>query len=150
MIKSLRWYPLPTAILLAAFAVQIGASSNFLPWVRTPASGVENGHLVRIYSREAADDHGRLLPYSTYLYLRQHTVTLSGLIGFSETTLRLSTLDGMGVGEVSTKIVSGNYFPLLAKQAHLGRTLVDTDEQRQSGLPPVVLSFADWTRQDNV
>jgi len=64
---------------------------------------------------------------------------------FSAGDLEMSFQAGGLVENVSTKVVSGNYYRVLGAHAEIGRTITDDDDR--TGMPyPVVLSHSFWQR----
>ena len=89
---------------------------------------------------------GSSFPLQTLTCFRQEQSVLSDVFAFAPVDI---TMNAGGQAEVvSAQAVSGNYYAALGVPAHVGRTIVDNDDN--AGVTPVaVLSHRFWTTRFN-
>lgn len=137
------------AILTLAIGIAVNATmfsyANAL--LLRPATGVPSpNRLIEVWEQnKKAAGVERFMPltYPDYLYYRDHTKTLAGMIAFNGDPEGV-TWNRDGIGEVvQSQIVSGNYFSTLGVRAAMGRAISPEDDQA-SAEPVVTLSYSFW------
>ncbi|MBV9771953.1 MAG: ABC transporter permease, partial [Bryobacterales bacterium] len=147
-IRALAKSPAFSLIVIAVLALGIGLNATvfmlFKSLALKPLAGVEgSGRLIAILDKTNA---GRLegLSYPDYRYIRERDQAFAGLSGSCPLPLSLGL--GRGGERVWGELVTGNYFQLFGVRAHLGRTLLPSDEVAPGKHPVVVLSDGLWRR----
>ncbi len=89
-------------------------------------------------------------PRSDYNYnaleaLERKSTTLTQIIGYVDANTAVR--DSTGVSRIRCQIVTGNFFAALGVQPLLGRILTSSDALASVASPPVVASYAYWSRQ---
>jgi predicted permease len=84
--------------------------------------------------------------YGSYLRLRDHNETLSGVLAYHPLRL-LVGIDGQTEPAISGQLVTGNYYSVLGVGAALGRTIMPEDDRMLGGHPVCVISYAYWQRR---
>lgn len=139
------------AIAILTLAIGIGVNATVFSYANAlllrPATGVPApGRLIEVWEQnKKAAGVERFMPltYLDYLYYRDHTKTLAGMIAFDGDPEGV-TWNRNGIGEVvQSQIVSGNYFSTLGLHAAMGRTISPLDDQT-SAEPVVNISNAFW------
>jgi predicted permease len=152
-LRGLRRSPLFATVAIVSLALGIGANTAIFTLIdqillrKLPISHPEQ--LVMVY--QDADNMGsnmgsRMNSYPLYQDLQQKAEA------FSEVLCRRLTPASVSVGNnterVTVEMVSGNYFTMLGVKPAVGRVFNSSeDDQRYSGHPVAVLSFAYWTRR---
>ncbi len=148
-----RWF---SAIVISLLAVGIGANTlmfslvNAFLWrplsIRNPSNLFLLKKIRQQQVRPETDFN-----YQQFLQLTARRDLFSGVVAgqeWNKTTVVPFTLGSDGsVGQVTTQIVSPNYFSELGVQAFLGRMLTESDASLDSGEIPVVLSYRFWQSQ---
>lgn len=108
----------------------------------TPLAGVTRS--AQLHTVYAETDTGRdvRLSYPDYVHLREHHAGFVSLLGYRLGTVMLGK--GRHARQVSSELVSGNYFQVLGVRAQLGRTLLPSDEVAPGNHPVVVISDRLW------
>ncbi len=86
-------------------------------------------------------------PYAYYEALRDHASTLQFAFGEAGEGVHLRLTIPMPAEQVTVGPVTPEFFEALGVKAYLGRVLMADDATRQSGMPPVVLSYGFWQRR---
>lgn len=140
--------PAFSLIAIAVLAVGIGLNTMVFTLFKSlalkPLAGVEgSGQLGVVMAKTSG---GRLLglSYPDYQYIRDRDSAFAGLSGSCPTPLSLGL--GRGAERVWGELVTGNYFQLFGVRAHLGRTILPSDEVAPGKHPVVVLSDGLWRR----
>ncbi len=113
----------------------------------SPIAGVDGSAQLAVVLNETSARRQLRLSYPDYTYLRDHARAFSGLLGSSLALVNLGK--GRAARQISSELVTGNYFQVLGVRAALGRTLQPSDEITPGGHPVVVLSDAVWRRDFN-
>jgi putative ABC transport system permease protein len=152
-LRSLCGTPVVTAVAIASLALGIGANTaiySIVDRLLLRALPVVNPQRLVIISRPRMINLGSGAAgwsYPVWEEVRQRSQVFDGAIAWSSQQLNLSS-----AGEtefVEGLFVSGSYFGTLGVPAILGRTLSETDDQRNGGSagPVVVLSYGFWQRR---
>jgi predicted permease len=141
-LRQLRKTPTFTLTAIVTLALGIGANSTVFSWVNstlfTPVPGANPaGRLIAI---TRGDQHA--FSYLDFKDLREHSRTLSGLIGYD-----IETVDLTGAGKPQRlwcAPTTENYFDVLGVRPLLGRFFRPDEGTRPGGAPVVVLSYRTW------
>jgi macrolide transport system ATP-binding/permease protein len=135
-------------VVIVVLALGIGANvavfSLFKGVALRPLPGVtDSGTLGVLVARTGA---GRITPLShpDFRDLRDQATLFAGLAGTTQDSFAV----GLETGgqRVLGEMVTGNYFQVLGVRAHLGRTLLPSDDVAPGKHPVVVVSDAMWKR----
>jgi predicted permease len=147
-VRVLGRSPAYSLIVIAVLALGIGANVSaftlFKALALKPVPGVSGSAGLGVLV--AQTDAGRILPLS----LPDFRDLVAANRSF--TAVAGTSMDGfsLGLGARSQRVigerVTGNYFPVLGVRAHLGRTLLPSDDVTPGGHPVVVLSHGLWQR----
>ena len=151
-LRLLRRSPLFTLTAALSLAIGIGANTTIFSAASAlllrPLPGVaEPGRLVDIGRTQNGKDFDNS-SYPNYRDVRARVTTLSDVYAmkFEPQAMGLGGTDG--AERIYGAIVSGNYFAVLGTRPHLGRLLVDADDEGAPGSHPViVLSYELWQRR---
>jgi predicted permease len=152
-----------TAVIVLTLALGIGVNATFfslfsLAFRPLPINGP--GAVVELkYQRAGGSEQtpgrvaldGRIEGYSflDYVYFRDHTKVLSGVIASGEAGNLVFGGDG-GAEEpqlIRGEFVSDNFFTVLGARTLLGRTFTPEENRSTDSAPVVVLSHQFWQRQ---
>ena len=134
----------PSVTVIAITSVALGMGANLTIF------SVANGFLTRtIYAARAAElvyvyrgDHSPLI-FTDYRYLRDHSASLSGLVG--ERMMNVGVAFGAGDAERAIgAIVSNNFFPVLGVRPAVGTLFAARGDSVPSTSPVVVLTYRYW------
>ncbi len=158
-IRQFRLSPIFTVTAVLSVALGIAASSTIFALadalLLAPAVGVRDAGGVLDIGRSTTGrrESGRAqtpggfdnMSHPAFLYLRDHTQTLSGMaaVHFGGSALSLTT--GGTSERITGTIVSGNYFDVLGTQPALGRFFTADEDRMPGARPVVVLTHALWT-----
>ena len=151
-LRLLRRSPLFTLTATLSLAIGIGANTTIfsaasalllrpLPGVAAP------GRLVDIGRTQNGKDFDNS-SYPNYRDIRARVTTLTDVYAmkFEPQAMGLGGTDG--AERIYGAIVSGNYFAVLGTRPHLGRLLMDADDEGAPGSHPViVISYELWQRR---
>lgn len=145
-IRSLAKNPGFSLTVIGVLTIGIGLNAAVFTMLKsialTPIAGVaRSAQLHAVYGESAAGRDIRL-SYPDYVYLRDHHASFSSLLGYRLGTLTLGR--GRHARQISSELVTGNYFQVLGVRAQLGRTFLPSDELAPGRHPVVVLSDRLW------
>jgi predicted permease len=151
-LRLLRRSPLFTLTAALSLAIGIGANTTIFSAASAlllrPLPGLaEPGRLVDIGRTQNGKDFDNS-SYPNYRDVRARVTTLSDVYAmkFEPQAMGLGGTDG--AERIYGAIVSGNYFAVLGTRPHLGRLLMDADDEGAPGSHPViVLSYELWQRR---
>lgn len=144
--RILRKSPAFTTVVVLTLALGIGANTAIFSIVNAvllrPLPYANPGQLVLVpEAKPEAGISGRGMAYPTFSELRDHNRVFSALAGLSGHSL---VLTGSGEpSEVSTVVVTSDFFSVLAAEPLLGRVFSAEDGQRGAA-PVVVVSENLW------
>ena len=101
--------------------------------VRDPAT------LVR-FQRLSPKAYASVLPYPEMAFFREHATTLSTVLAWTPSTLRMDHEQS----SLKTQFVTANFFSELGAEARLGRVLDPARDETNGAEPVAVLSYAFW------
>ena len=101
--------------------------------VRDPAT------LVR-FQRLSPKGYASVLPYPEMAFFREHATTLSTVLAWTPSTLRMDHEQS----SLKTQFVTANFFSELGAEARLGRVLDPARDETNGAEPVAVLSYAFW------
>lgn len=135
-----------TTVAILSLALGIGATTAIFcvmnALILKPLPVREPGQLVEVRRSDGPDVH----TYETWREIRNQQDTFSGVFAYSNQGTKFHLADGEEDHLVSGLYVSGDYFNTLGVPAVLGRTLVESDDQRGTA-PVCVISYGLWQRQ---
>ena len=149
--RALAKSPGITVLAVLTLALGIGVNGVVFSYVNAlllrPPAGVPSPHrLVEVWEQnKKAAGVQRFMPltYPDYLYYRDHTKTLSGMVAFDGDPEGV-TWNRQGNGEVvQGQIVSGNYFSTIGVSATIGRAILPADDDPAAD-PVVTISNSFW------
>ena len=145
-IRSLTKNPGFSLTVIGVLTLGIGLNAAVFTMLKsialTPIAGVtRSAQLHTVYGETGAGRDIRL-SYPDFVYLRDHNAAFSSLMGYRLGTVTLGR--GRHARQVSSELVTGNYFQVLGVPAQLGRTLLPSDEIAPGGHPVVVISDRLW------
>jgi predicted permease len=146
-LRTLARNPAFAAVAVLSLALGIGANAAIFSLVNAvmlrtlPVS--EPGRLVQI--TRLRDGQQYRLSYPLFEHLRGHTTTIAGIFAQAagETAI---VLDGESEF-VTTDLVSGGYFSVVAIDAAAGRLLEPADDTLSAAAPAAVISDRYWQRR---
>ncbi|HME09537.1 MAG TPA: ABC transporter permease, partial [Bryobacteraceae bacterium] len=138
-----------TLTAVVSIALAVGANATVFTWLKAvlfdPLPGVaHSGQLVNL-SASQGDRTGLSNKYAAYLYFRDHTATLSGLLAHE--LLLMNVSDGEKPELVAGGIASANYFDVLGVKPVLGRGFTAEECAVPGRNPVTVISYALWNRK---
>ena len=153
-IRTLRRTPVLTSVIIATFALGIGATTatfgqiNALFWKKLPVQDPEQLRIFSWTSPEQSDarESSGLPSFSDYAYenLRDRTST------FSDVACWVRVSEHVGeTGRFNVTAVSDNYFRALGANAFLGRVVGGEDDRSADPERVAVLSYRMWERAFN-
>jgi predicted permease len=126
-------------ILSIGIGVNIAAFGFFNLMVLRPLPVRDPATLVR-FQRLSPKGYASVLPYPEMAFFREHANTLSAVLAWTPSTLRMEQEQRL----LKAQFVTANFFSELGSAASLGR-LLDPSRDETSGAEPVaVLSYAFW------
>jgi predicted permease len=144
--RSLAKNPIFSLTVVAVLTLGIGLNSVVFTMLKgmaiTPLAGVGNASRLAVIFGETSTGRDVRVSYPDYQYLRDHNTAFASMFGsgFAEVTLGR----GRSARQVSSELVTGNYFDVLGVRASLGRTLQPSDEVAPGRHPVVVISHSMW------
>jgi len=147
--RLIRKAPLFSLYVIAPLALGIGLNGAIFLLVDAlllrPLPVKNPEELVRLV--EVIQNLG---PRSDYNYnaleaLETKSTTLTQIVGYADANTAVR--DSTGVSRIRCQIVTGNFFSALGVQPLFGRVLISSDALASVASPPVVASYAYWSRQ---
>uniref|UniRef100_Q01ZC6 Permease n=1 Tax=Solibacter usitatus (strain Ellin6076) TaxID=234267 RepID=Q01ZC6_SOLUE len=126
-------------ILSIGIGVNIAAFGFFNLMVLRPLPVRDPATLVR-FQRLSPKGYASVLPYPEMAFFREHATTLSTVLAWTPSTLRMEHEQG----PLKAQFVTANFFSELGATAGLGRLFDSSDDKTNGGGPVVVLSYAFW------
>jgi predicted permease len=126
-------------ILSIGIGVNIAAFSFFNLMVLRPLPVRDPATLVR-FQRLSPNGYASVLPYPEMAFFREHTTTLSAVLAWNPSTLRMEHEPR----PLKAQFVTANFFSELGAAASLGRLLDPSRDEANGAEPVVVLSYAFW------
>jgi predicted permease len=145
-IRMLRRSPGFTAVAVLTLALGIGANTAIFSVVNAvllrPLPYANSGQLVFVSdAKPEAGISGLGMSYPTFVELRDHNRAFNAIAGFGAHAL---VLTGSGEpSELSTVVVTSDFFSVLAADPMLGRVFISDDDKRGAA-PVAVLSENLW------
>jgi predicted permease len=152
-VRSLARRPALLAVTIATLGIGIAANVIMFGVVdqlllRPPVHVTEPALLRRINFREMYDGTPNIGPVTTYpvlTALRANTTAFTELAAFGFPN-EFSLGTGRDATNVSTQLVSGNWFRMLGVRPALGRFFTDSDDRIPVGERIAVLGYGAWQR----
>src|ERR1700745_4152208 len=158
-LRQLRKSPGFAAVAVITLAVGIGANTaiftvvnglllKMLP-VRDPQQLVLVGDPTHANQRSNGTPRTDVFSYPLYKELRDRNAVFTGLCA-AATDHHIEVDAGQGQladEKILGRMVSGNYFAVLALEPAAGRLFSDADDTTESANPVVVLSYEYWQRK---
>jgi len=142
-LRMLRKSPGFTAIALVTLAIGIGANTIMFSVVNVlmfrPVQVKDPDRLIGCRVRDG------LCSYSAYVDLRGNTPAFSDLMAHGRDFSPVTMVRGAVTRQVSSMLVSSNYFAILGVSPARGRFFAP-DEERHDAEPVAVLSYRTWQR----
>ena len=142
-VRQLRKSPAFTLTAILTLALGIGANSTIFSWMSsTLFSPIPGAHLANkafMVRRGIVDSQ---TSYPDYVDLRDHTKSISALIGWDETTVDLTSAGKPQ--RLWASLTTANFFSGLGVRPLLGRFFEPQEGERPGGSPVVVLSYRTW------
>src|SRR5580698_6223305 len=141
-VRQLTKSPVFTLTAIVTLALGIGANSTIFSWMNstlfTPVPGASpKGELIA-FTRGDHDD----ISYPDYLDLRDHSQTVTNLIGYTSYPIDLT---GRGKPQrLWAELTTANYFDALGVQPLKGRFFQPSEGEKPDGAPVAVLSYRTW------
>jgi hypothetical protein len=144
--RALAKNPVFSLTVVGVLTLGIGLNAAVFTMLKgmalTPLAGVDRSASLRVIYRQTETGRVVRVSYQDYRYLRDHNQAFSGLMGSGYLETNLGR--GRGARQVSTELVTGNYFQVLGVGAQRGRTLLPSDEVAPGRHPVVVISDSLW------
>lgn len=147
-LRGFRRRPTFAAIVIATLALGIGVNTAVFSVIDAvilhPLAVAHPNEFVAIYGQST----GLLYApssFATYREVAEHRSTFTAVSAFATTSLTFGT--GNIDRELTTSLVTSNYFTNLGVHAALGRTFMPSDPVEIGANPTVVLSAALWRAQ---
>ena len=150
--RLLRGSPLFTLTAALSLAIGIGANTTIFSvasaMLLRPLPGVaEPGRLVDIGRTQNGKDFDNS-SYPNYRDIRARVTTLSDVYALKLEPQAMGLGGQNGAERIYGGIVSANYFSVLGTRPHVGRLLIDSDDEGAPGSHPVlVISYELWQRR---
>jgi ABC-type antimicrobial peptide transport system permease subunit len=142
-VRQLRKTPAFTLTAILTLALGIGANSTIFSWMSStlfsPIPGAHLANTALIVRRGIVDSQ---MSYPDYVDLRDHTKTISSLIGWDETAVDLTSAGKPQ--RLWASLSTANFFSGLGVRPLLGHFFEPQDGQKPGGSPVVVLSYRTW------
>jgi predicted permease len=149
-IRSLLKRPGFTAVAVITLAIGIGANTTIFSVVNgillRPLPGISQAdRLIDVHATAPSGSSFHSFSHQEFLYYRQQTNLLSGLIAYTGTPFNMNT--GGQPERVFGMVVSGNYFDVLGTRPAQGRFFLPEEDQTIGTHPVVVLSNGLWRQR---
>jgi predicted permease len=126
-------------ILSIGIGVNIAAFGFFNLMVLRPLPVRDPATLVR-FERLSPKGYASVLPYPEMAFFRERATTLSAVLAWTPSTLRMEHEQG----PLKAQFVTANFFSELGAAASLGRLFDPSRDETNGAEPVVVLSYAFW------
>ncbi len=153
--RSLRKSPSFTAVAILSLALGIGANTAIFQLIDAvrlrplPVSNPGELAVIKIANHDwwQGSFNGNNPEFTNPIYeqIRDRQEAFFGVFAFGDTSFNLAS--GGEVQNARTLWLSGNTFNVLGLTPSAGRLLSPSDDQRNCGSVPVVLSYSFWQRQ---
>ena len=149
-VRSLLKRPGFTAVAAVTLALGIGATTTIFSVVNgillRPLPGIERpDRLIDVHATAPSGSSFHSFSHPEFLYYRQQTNLLDGLIAYTGTPFNMNT--GGQPERVYGMLVSGNYFDVLGTRPSQGRFFLTEEDQTPGTHPVVVLSHGLWQKR---
>jgi predicted permease len=153
-VRLLRRNPIFALTAALSLAIGIGANTTIFTVAnrllfREPVGVADPGRLVDIAPTENGRFSEPVVPYPTYLDIRQRVTTLEGVHGYALDLQPMSLAGPDGAERIFGSLVTSNYFAVLGVRPAAGRLFNAGDSEEPGASPIVVLSHSFWTRRFN-
>ena len=142
MLRTSPGFTVAAVLMLAlGIGVNVAAFGFFDLIVLRPLEVRDPATLLRFH-RRGVENYAYALPYPEMAFFRQHSRTLSAVLGLNSTRLSME-------GEerpIDANFVTANFFSELGATARLGRVLDPERDDAPDAEPTVVLSYGFWQR----
>ena len=148
--RLLRRHPVFTITAVISLGIGIGATTTIFDAERAAAAAVAGGRAApagRIRSHHAVRARHRVLLSRFHERLRDESAAFSGMVALSKSTFAAAGTAGGGRAE--GRLVSGNFFEVLALRPAAGRLLSSEDDRASTATraPVAVISHRFWRRE---
>jgi predicted permease len=146
-LRQLRKSPVFTLTAVLTLALGIGANSTIASWIRStlfnPIPGAAHtGQMLTIMRGERSDHPGPPFSFPDFVDLRDHTTTLSGMLGYHDDFMYIT---GTGKPErIYGALTSASYFEVLGIRPFIGQSLISNLQNETAGKAQVVLGYDLW------
>lgn len=149
-VRSLLKRPGFTAVAAVTLALGIGATTTIFSVVNgillRPLPGISRpDRLIDVHATAPGGSSFHSFSHSEFLYYREQTNLLDGLIAYTGTPFNMNT--GAQPERVYGMVVSGNYFDVLGTRPSQGRFFLAEEDQTPGTHPVVVLSYGLWQQR---
>jgi predicted permease len=135
-------FGLGTLLMLAVgIGVNVAVFGFFNLMVLRPINVRDPGSLLRFH-RRGVNQYAFAVPYPEAAYFRDHSRTLSAVIGVNGTSVSIEGDEK----QVNASFVTSNFFRELGGASSLGRVLDPARDEASSAAPVVVLAQGFWRR----
>jgi predicted permease len=155
-LRMLLKSPAFTTIAILTLALGIGANTaiftivnalllKMLP-IKAPQELVVVGDPAMVDYRWHGTPGTEVVSYPLYREFRDQATVFTGLVAASSEDVEVDadSTNGAPAERVASRLVSGNYFPVLGVDAAAGRLLTENDDTQDNANPVVVLSYGYW------
>jgi predicted permease len=150
-LRLLAASPVFTLTAIASLAIGIGASAATFSLadalILAPPEGVRDPESLIDIGRSNEGNGFDNMSYPMFVYLRDHTQTLSAMSAVEVAGGPLNLASDGGSERVFGKLVSGNYFDMLGARPALGRFFTASEDRVPDANPVVVVSHDFWMRR---
>jgi predicted permease len=147
-IRSLAKHPAFALTVIAVLTLGIGANAAVFTMLKgialSPIAGVDGSARLAVIYGETSGGRQVQVSYPEYQLLRDHDRAFTALFGTALAKVNLGR--GRAARQIWAELVSGNYFSSLGVFAHLGRTILPSDEGAPGRHPIVMISHGLWRR----
>jgi len=158
--RMLAKSPAFTAVAVLTLALGIGANTAIFTFVnalllktlpvKAPQELVVVGDPTRVNDRQNGTPETNFFSYPLYRELRDNNSVFTGLIAAGTQHHLEVDADGAGGAAdevIAGRMVSGNYFSVLAVEAAAGRLITTDDDTAENANSVVVLTYGYWQRK---
>jgi predicted permease len=143
MLRKAPGFTLAAVLILSiGIGVNIAAFGFFNLMVLRPLPVRDPATLLR-FQRFSPQGYASVLPYPEMAFFREHTTTLSAVLAWTSSTVRMQQEQR----PLNAQFVTANFFTELGATASLGRLLDPSRDDAHGADPVVVLSDRFWQRQ---
>lgn len=151
-LRSLVQSPVFTTVAIISLALGIGANTAVFTLMdqillrMLPVQEPERIVLLNETGPGFGSKRGEIVSsYPMYRDLRDGSSVFDGVIARFATSVALGYKGQTDRG--NAELVTGNYFPVLGVQPHLGRLITPEDDQKPGAHPVAVLAYGYWQRK---